>query len=265
MIVGIFVFGYLGINLCYHRLLTHRGLKLPKWLEHTLSIFAICCLQDTPAKWVGAHRWHHVHSDKRDDPHSPLAGFLWGHMGWIFLKNDNLDRLKIYTLLSKDILRDRFYKKLETTARYPLIILGSWLLFFIIGVLIELSMGHSVPQAVQLGSSLLIWGVFVRTVVVWHITWSVNSLAHLWGYRNYNTSDDSRNNWFVALITFGEGWHNNHHADARSANHGHLWFEIDLTFAFIQLLKYLGLATEVVRPGSKTNSAVTANTDRDEF
>jgi stearoyl-CoA desaturase (delta-9 desaturase) len=129
MVVGIFVFGYLGINLFYHRLLTHRGLKLPKWLEHTLLIFAICCLQDTPAKWVGAHRWHHVHSDKRDDPHSPLAGFLWGNMGWIFLKNDNLDRLKIYTLLSKDILRDRFYKKFETTARYPLIILSSWLLF----------------------------------------------------------------------------------------------------------------------------------------
>jgi stearoyl-CoA desaturase (delta-9 desaturase) len=126
-------------------------------------------------------------------------------------------------------------------------------------------MGHSVPQAVQFGSSLLIWGVFVRTVVVWHITWSVNSLTHLWGYRNHNTSDDSRNNWFVALITFGEGWHNNHHADARSAKHGHLWFEIDLTFAFIQLLEYLGLATEVVRPGSKTNSAVTAKTDRDEF
>jgi hypothetical protein len=124
---------------------------------------------------------------------------------------------------------------------------------FAVGFAFELLSSGSFLQAVQFGFSLLIWGVFVRTVVVWHVTWSVNSLAHLFGYRNYNTSDDSRNNWFVALMTFGEGWHNNHHADARSARHGHRWFEIDLTFSVIQLLECVGLATNVVRPSKRVN------------
>ena len=253
MVVGVFVFGYLGINLCYHRLLTHKGLECPKWLEHVFAVLAICCMQDTPARWVGIHRWHHVKSDESDDPHTPLAGLVWGHIGWVFLKNDQIDRYAIYTRFAKDILRDPFYKKLETTARYPLIVVASWALFFTVGFALELLSSESFSQAIQFGFSLLIWGVFVRTVVVWHVTWSVNSLAHLFGYRNYNTSDDSRNNWFVALMTFGEGWHNNHHADARSARHGHRWFEIDLTFSVIQLLEYVGLATNVVRPSKRVN------------
>ena len=251
MVAGLFVFGSLGINLCYHRILTHRGLVCPKWLEYSFAILGVCCMQDTPARWVAVHRLHHVHSDERDDPHSPLAGFFWGHMGWMFLKNDNLDRLEIYARFGKDILRDPFYKKLETTLLYPLILLGSWFLFFLIGCVIQLAAGRSFAEAAQFGASLVIWGVFVRTVAVWHITWSVNSLAHLFGYRNYDTADGSRNNWFVGIIAVGEGWHNNHHADARSAKHGHRWFEIDLTFTFVQLLEYLGLAKEVVRPGAR--------------
>ena len=249
MFAGLFVFGSIGINLCYHRILTHRGLVCPKWLEYSLATLGVCCMQDTPARWVAVHRLHHVHSDQRDDPHSPLAGFFWGHMGWMFLKNDNLERFEIYSRFAKDLLREPFYKKLETTLLYPIILLLSWSLFFLAGFLTQLLSGHSLAEATQFGASLLIWGVFVRTVLVWHITWSVNSLAHMLGYRNYETSDDSRNNWFVALIAMGEGWHNNHHADARSARHGHRWFEIDLTFSFVQLLEYLGLATEVVRPG----------------
>lgn len=221
MVAGVFVFGYLGINLFYHRLLTHKGLVCPKWLEHIFALLAVCCVQDTPARWVGIHRWHHIKSDESDDPHTPLAGLAWGHVGWVFLKNDQIDRYTIYTRIAKDILRDPFYKRLETTARYPLIIVASWGLFFSVGFAIELLWGGSFVQAIQFGLSLLIWGVFVRTVVVWHVTWSVNSLAHVLGYRNYDTSDESRNNWFVALITFGEGWHNNHHADSRSSRHGH--------------------------------------------
>ncbi len=252
LVLGLFVFGSLGINLCYHRLLTHRGLVCPKWLEYTFAVLGCCCMQDTPARWVAVHRLHHVHSDSREDPHSPLAGPFWGHMGWMFVKNTDLERLEIYSRYAKDILRDPFYKRLETTALYPLIVLGSWALFFATGVLIELSLGGSFYEALQLGASVCVWGVFARTVVVWHITWSVNSAAHLWGYRNYNTADDSRNNWFVALIAVGEGWHNNHHADARSARHGHKWFELDLTFSCVQILEYLGLATEVVRPATHT-------------
>ena len=110
------------------------------------------------------------------------------------------------------------------------------------------SAGWGLAAAVQFGASLLIWGVFVRTVVVWHITWSVNSLAHLWGYRTYETGEQSRNNWFVALISNGEGWHNNHHADSRSARHGHRWWEIDVVYATIWLLEAVGLARAVCLP-----------------
>ena len=251
MAAGLFVFGTLGINLCYHRMLTHRGLVCPKWLEYSFAVLGVCCMQDTPARWVAVHRLHHVHSDERDDPHSPLAGFFWGHMGWMFLKNENLNRLEIYSRFAKDLLREPFYKKLETTLLYPLILFGSWGVFFSAGLLVQLLAGKPLAEAAQFGASLVVWGVFVRTVVVWHITWSVNSLAHVFGYRNYDTSDDSRNNWFVALVAVGEGWHNNHHADARSARHGHRWFEIDLTFSIVQLLERIGLATEVVRPGAR--------------
>ncbi len=100
----------------------------------------------------------------------------------------------------------------------------------------------------QFGLSLLVWGVFVRTVLVWHITWSVNSVTHVWGYRNYETGDSSRNNWLVGLWSNGEGWHNNHHADQRAAAHGHNWWEFDLTWITIHALEKLGLATDVVRP-----------------
>ena len=254
MVVGVFVVGYLGINLGYHRLLTHKSLVCPKWLEHVFVVLAICCMQDTPARWVGIHRWHHVKSDDSDDPHTPLAGFLWAHVGWLFFKNDQINRDAIYTHFAKDILRDPFYKKLETTALYGLIVVASWVLYFSVGFALELLWSGSLLQATQFGLSILIWGVFVRTVVVWHVAYTVNSLAHLFGYRNYNTPDNSRNNWFAALISFGEGWHNNHHADARSARHGHRWFEIDLTFSVIQLLEYVGLASKVVRPSKHLNS-----------
>ena len=104
---------------------------------------------------------------------------------------------------------------------------------------------------VQFGLSLLVWGVFVRTVAVWHITWSVNSVTHMWGYRNYETDENSRNNWLVGLVSNGEGWHNNHHADQRSAAHGHRWWEFDVTYITIWLLEKFGLATNVLRPSSK--------------
>ncbi len=250
MVAGLYVFGTLGINLSYHRLLTHRGLVCPKWLEYTFAILGVCCMQDTPARWVAVHRRHHEHSDQQDDPHSPLVNFFWGHVGWMLVENRDLERLEIYSRYAKDILRDPFYRRLESLL-YPTIIVASWALFFLAGLTWVLLTGGVLADAVQFGLSLLVWGVFVRTVFVWHITWSVNSLAHLWGYRNYETTDDSRNSWFVALIAAGEGWHNNHHADPRSASHGHRWWEIDATFMIVQLLEKVGLATSVVRPSQR--------------
>ena len=247
-VAGIYVFGGLGINLCYHRLLTHRGLVCPKWLEHGFAILGVCSMQDTPARWVAVHRRHHEHSDRQDDPHSPLAGFLWGHVGWMLIENRDLVRLGIYDRYAKDILRDPFYRRLERTLLYPIIVLSSWAVFFMGGFAAGLLTGSGVEAAARFGASLLIWGVFVRIVLVWHITWSVNSLAHLWGYRNYETGEQSRNNWLVAILTSGEGWHNNHHADPRSARHGHRWWEIDLIFGFVRVLEMLGLARDVCKP-----------------
>jgi stearoyl-CoA desaturase (delta-9 desaturase) len=120
------------------------------------------------------------------------------------------------------------------------------------GFAIGLASTGQIMGGVQFGSSLLVWGVFVRTVAVWHITWSVNSLTHRWGYRNYETGENSRNNWFVALVSNGEGWHNNHHADQRAAAHGHRWWEVDITWLTVRLLAAVGLATDVVRPRSWT-------------
>jgi fatty-acid desaturase len=245
---GLYVFGSLGINLCYHRLLTHRGLMCPKWLEHGFAVLAVCSLQDTPARWVAVHRRHHEHADRQDDPHSPLVNFLWGHVGWMLVENRDLVRLGIYDRYAKDILRDPFYRRMERTSLYPIIILGSWAAFFLAGCVASLLNGGTAAEAGQFGASLLVWGVFVRTVAVWHITWSVNSAAHVWGYRSYETGEQSRNNWIVALISNGEGWHNNHHADPRSASHGHRWWEIDLVFTTIRVLQAMGLARNVCLP-----------------
>jgi stearoyl-CoA desaturase (delta-9 desaturase) len=255
MFVGVYVFGGLGINLCFHRLLTHRGFACPKWLEYAFVVIGVCCMQDTPARWVAVHRRHHEHSDRREDPHSPLVSFLWGHLAWMLVENRDLTRLGIYDRYAKDILRDPFYRRLERTLLYPAIILGSWAVFFLGGMAAGLALGESVAQAAQFGASVLVWGVFVRTVAVWHITWSVNSAAHLWGYRTYETGEQSRNNWVVAVLTSGEGWHNNHHAQPRAASHGHRASEIDLIFGVVRALEAVGLAWDVVRPDPKLVAA----------
>jgi fatty-acid desaturase len=253
-IAGLYCFGTLGINLCYHRLLTHKGFVIPKWLEHTFAVFGVCCLQDTPARWVAVHRLHHQHSDEQEDPHSPLVSFIWGHVGWLLVTNQELQRLSMYERYSRDILRDRFYLNMERNGMWVWINAAHWLVFFLSGFGIGWALSGNVLDGVQFGSSLLVWGVFVRTVLVWHITWSVNSVTHMWGYRNYETDEQSRNNIFVGLVSNGEGWHNNHHADPRSAAHGHRWWEFDLTYLTIQFLAMLGLARNVIKPNLKITS-----------
>ncbi len=245
---GFYVFGTLGINLCYHRLLTHRGFTCPRWLEHGLSILGVCCLQDTPARWVAVHRMHHQHSDEKEDPHSPVASFFWGHMGWLLTKNPELSRLSLIEHYAKDLLQDRFYLNLERRSMWIWINLGQWLFFYTAGFLIGWLSTGGLVAGIQMGLSLLVWGVFLRTVLVWHITWSVNSVTHLWGYRNYETNECSKNNILIGLVSNGEGWHNNHHADPRSAAHGHRWFEFDVTYNTVRILSWLGLAKNIIKP-----------------
>lgn len=253
-IAGCYVFGTLGINLCYHRLLTHRGFSCPKWLEHGLSILGVCCLQDTPARWVAVHRLHHQHSDMQPDPHSPLVGFIWGHFGWLMAENTELSRTSMYERYARDVLRDRFYLGYERNLWWVWTVLLSWIAFFAGGFAAGWALTGDTMAGVQLGASCLVWGCFVRTVLVWHITWSVNSVTHLWGYRNYETDEGSRNNLLIGLVSNGEGWHNNHHAQPRSAAHGHRWWELDVTHITIRAFQCVGLAWDVIgprRPGAK--------------
>jgi fatty-acid desaturase len=249
--IGLYAFGTLGINLCYHRLLTHRGFECPPWLEHTFAVLGVCCLEDTPARWVAIHRIHHQHSDERPDPHSPLVTFLWGHMGWLMVENRDVNQWTTYDRYARDVLRDPFYLAMERNLMWVWVNLGQWLLYYLVGFAVGAWTGGSAMAGVQFGLSLLVWGVIVRTVAVWHITWSVNSVTHMWGYRNYETDENSRNNWLVGLWSNGEGWHNNHHADQRSAAHGHRWWELDVTYLTIWLLSVLGLAKNVVKPSAK--------------
>lgn len=251
LIVGDYVFGVLGINVCYHRLLAHRGFKVPKWLERTLVTLAVCCVQDTPARWVATHRRHHEHADSPPDPHSPLVSFFWAHMEWVMIVNRDLNHLGVFGRYAKDILRDPYYKWLERGPAYLLVILASWILFFGGGFVAELMLGGTLAEAVQFGASVTVWGVFVRTVVVWHQTWAVNSVTHLWGYRNYETDEGSRNHLLVAVVSNGEGWHNNHHADPRAASHGHRAHEVDVTYMIVRLMEKLGLASRVIRPNPR--------------
>jgi stearoyl-CoA desaturase (delta-9 desaturase) len=244
-VLGIHVFGQ-SITIGYHRLLTHRSFKTPKWVERLIVIMAQCCLQDTPARWVATHRYHHLHSDEQEDPHTPLVTFFWSHMGWLLTYNSHSRAFETYQKYARDILNDRFYKWLERTSHLPIIYVAHVLLVYLVGAAIGWFMGGTLLAAVQMGLSLTVWGVFVRTVAVWHITWSVNSLSHMFGYQNYNTEEHSKNNWLVALLTVGEGWHNNHHHDQSAASVQHRWWEIDISYYEIRLMQLLGLASDVI-------------------
>ena len=245
---GLYLFGTLGINIGYHRLLTHRGFACPRWLEHALSVLGACCWQGTPMSWVAIHRMHHQHSDERGDPHSPRASFFWSHMGWLLIYDPAIYNLGTYDRYARDLFQDRFYKWLERPRVWRMLHRTQWAAFLGAGALVGALTTWSLAAALQLGFSWLVWGVFVRTVAVWHITWSINSVTHLWGYRSFETHDDSRNNWLVGLVSNGEGWHNNHHADPRCAAHGQRWWELDVSYLTIWALERIGLASDLIKP-----------------
>jgi fatty-acid desaturase len=251
---GLYIFGTLGINVGYHRLITHRGFACPQWLERGLSILGACSWQGSPMGWVAVHRMHHQHSDEPTDPHSPKTSFFWSHMGWFLIYDPAIYNLSTYDRYARDLLQSRFYKWLERPRVWRNLHRVQWAVFLGLGALVGGWWSGSLAGALQLGLSWLVWGVFLRTVAVWHITWSVNSVTHLWGYRNFDTHDDSRNNWLVSLISNGEGWHNNHHAQPRSAAHGQRWWELDISYLTICLFAWVGLAWDVVKPGHRRAS-----------
>ncbi len=245
--LGCYVFGTLGINLGFHRLLTHRSFECPLWLEHTLAMLGVCCLQKTPGQFVATHRAHHQHTDDAGDPHSPLPSLFWGHMGWLFVENPQFYNASTYDKYARDIFRDPLYLRLERNLLWLRLYAIHAALFFVVGFAVGwLRPEGSWTAGLQFGLSLLVWGAFVRTVLVWHITWSVNSIGHVWGYRNYETRGNSRNSLLIGLISNGDGWHNNHHADQRAAAHGHKWWELDVTYVTLLGLRFCGLAWALV-------------------
>jgi fatty-acid desaturase len=255
LVAGIYFYGGFGINMCYHRLLAHRSFDCPVWFERFLVIVALCCMQDAPGRWVATHRMHHRFADDEPDPHSPLRNFLWSHIGWLLVDGHGLHKISSYERFARDILRQPFYLTLERRFLPMWIYAGHAALHYLVGFGVEWAMDGGFAAANQFGLSLLVWGVILRTVLVWHITWSVNSLTHMFGYRNYETDEHSRNNWFVAILTSGEGWHNNHHDDPASASNTRKWWELDLIYWTILGLEKLGIARNVVRPRGKRQAA----------
>ena len=256
---GCYVFGTLGINLGFHRLLSHRSFKCSPLFEHALAVLGVCCLQKTPGQFVATHRAHHQHEDDEEDPHSPFVTFFWGHMGWLFVENRQFDNAATYDRYARDVFRDPFYLWLERNFNWLWMYGLHAVLFFLAGFAIGcLGPEGSLIGGVQFGLSLLVWGVLLRTVLVWHITWSVNSFAHVWGYRSYETRGNSRNNVLVGLISNGDGWHNNHHADQRAASHGHTWWELDVTYLTLLGFRFCGLVWDLVPIGARADANLAA-------
>jgi fatty-acid desaturase len=224
-----FMTGCLGITLGFHRLLTHRSMRVPRALECFLAICGTLALQGGPIEWISTHRIHHKYSDTPLDPHDSNKGFWWSHIGWLIFPNPAKLTSEEEVRFAHDLASDGFYRFLERGMIPMQIVLG--LALFAAG-----------------GWSWVIWGIFVRLVLVYHITWFVNSAAHETGYQSYASKDRSTNSWWVAILAWGEGWHNNHHAFPFSARHGLKWYEFDLTWLAISALERLGLAKDVKLP-----------------
>jgi sn-1 stearoyl-lipid 9-desaturase len=229
------VAGSLGIGMGYHRLLTHRGYKTPKWLEYFLTTCGTLAIEGGPIAWVATHRMHHQNTDKDGDPHSPRDGGFWAHMGWIITgRAMHRDRSELLPYVP-DLRKDKFHLWISKWHAVPSIAVA--VAFYAIG-----------------GWSFVFWGVFVRTVMSLHFTWLVNSATHMWGSQRFDTGDTSMNSFWVAVLTFGEGWHNNHHAQPQSARHGFTWYELDVNWYGIWTLRTLGLAWDVKMPKASAES-----------
>lgn len=216
----------LGISMGYHRLHTHRSYKVPKALEYFFAVCGASTLEGGPIFWVATHRIHHQKSDQPGDPHSPREGAWWAHAGWILLGESKHNNTQLMSKYAPDLAKDRFYVWLNNWHWVPTVLLAG--LLYAIG-----------------GLPMMLWGVALRIVVGLHATWLVNSATHLWGSRRFATRDDSRNNWWVALLTFGEGWHNNHHAHPTSARHGLAWYEFDPSWLLLKVLRACGIAKSI--------------------
>lgn len=226
----------------YHRYFSHKAFKTSRSLQFLFALIGASSVQRGPLWWAAHHRHHHRHSDTEADPHSPLMhGFWWSHMGWFLTpRSFATDAAAIPDLMRFPELRflDRFDLLLPVALAASL---------FGLGMLLE----RFAPGLQTNGPQLLVWGFFISTVVLFHVTVTINSLAHQWGTRRFPTRDGSRNNALLALLTFGEGWHNNHHHYPGSARQGFRWWEIDLTYYGLRLMAAFGLIWDLKPVPSK--------------
>lgn len=250
LLVGMYALTLFGVTVGFHRLFTHKSFETIKPIRIFLAVAGSMSVEGPVIKWCAVHRRHHQCSDHEGDPHSPhlhgdsWSGFFKGlfhaHMGWLF-QPDPVDVQRS----ARDLINDRGLRIVDRL----------FVMWVIIGLVLPALIGWAVTQSwwgLLLG---FIWGGLVRVFIAHHVTWSINSVCHVWGRRDYKSNDHSTNNFAIALISGGEGWHNNHHAFPTSARHGLHWWQIDLSWYFIKLLKWVGLAWNIRTPSQKAMQA----------
>ena len=234
--VALYVVRLLAITGFYHRYFSHKTFQTSRAVQLLFALLGASAVQRGPLWWASHHRHHHAHSDQTPDPHSPHQhSFLWSHTGWFLSRSNFHTRTQLVRDLAK-YPELRFLDRFDSLVPFVLATL-----LFVLGNVLE----RYAPSLGVTGGQLLIWGFFISTVVLFHVTFTVNSLAHRFGKRRYATPDQSRNNVWLALLTFGEGWHNNHHHYPRSVRQGFYWWEVDLTYYFLRLLESLGLVWDL--------------------
>ena len=230
--VGLYSLRMFAITGFYHRYFSHKAFRTSRFMQFLFAVVGASAVQRGPLWWAAHHRLHHVNADKDGDEHSPRQhGFFWSHMGW-FLSRHNfatrLDKVQDFARYPELRFLDRYDVLIPTLLAVSLFVLGETLALHL-------------PEAGTNGWQLVVWGFVISTVVLYHITFTINSLAHSVGHRRFATRDDSRNNLVLAVLTFGEGWHNNHHFYPGSARQGFAWWEFDITYYLLRLLQSLGL------------------------
>ena len=245
----------LGVTVGYHRYFTHKSFKTNAVVKAALAFLGSTAVEGPPTKWAAMHRCHHQHSDHDHDPHSPhhhgggvmgvVKGFFHAHVGWIF--RGDPQGLEKY---NPDLRADKV----------TLVMSKLWTLWAAMGFIVPAVLGAWLADGLATWSWTgfflgFLWGGLVRLLVVHHITWSINSVCHLWGSRPFKSNDESRNNWFFGIFGLGEGWHNNHHAFPTSARHGLRWWEFDLSYLVIRGLGLMGLAYDIKVPDSRRQAA----------